>query len=114
MQRAAPDDAIWLALARISAIEQRIGRVGSGPPAWLSVSERQRLERITAAGRRTQFIAGRWLLRQLLRPLLPGQACSITASDNAPPRLESPEPGGEAPALHLSLSHSGDWVCCGV
>jgi 4'-phosphopantetheinyl transferase len=110
-----PPPAVWLALARVS--ELRLNPVdldhGRAPPlalAGLSASELERLQAITAPRRRAQFIAGRLLLRRLLRHLLPpARTFSVSASDQGPPRLE--DRGHGVPPLHLALSHSGDWVC---
>jgi 4'-phosphopantetheinyl transferase len=65
---------------------------------------------ITKPQRRQQFIAGRWLLRQMLAEALGGRAENIVidAVAGAPPRVLS------RPDLHLSVSHSGGWVAVAV
>lgn len=110
-----PTPAVWLALARVSELRPNPVDLAHGHApqlalAGLSASELERLQAITAPRRRAQFIAGRLLLRRLLRHLLPpARTFSVSASDQGPPRLE--DRGHGVPPLHLALSHSGDWVC---
>lgn len=79
---------------------------------WLSATETARLAGLAPGVRRRQFLAGRWLLRELLAR---GTAVPDPAAwwlDGAPGRAPALGPG--APAAPgcptLSLSHSGDWV----
>jgi 4'-phosphopantetheinyl transferase len=110
-----PPPVVWLALGRVSALRPRATDLatatGHAPPlAGFSASELERLLAITAPRRRAQFIAGRLLLRRLLRQLLPHtRTFSLSACDQGPPRFE--DRGQGVPPLHLALSHSGDWVC---
>lgn len=108
--------AAWLAMARVSDLWPQPADLTSPTSSALSIlsaTEYERLGGITAPKRRAQFIAGRLLLRRLLEHVLPhARGFSISASDQGPPRLEEQLPG--VPALHLALSHSGDWVCAAV
>ena len=100
---------LWL--ARISTVAGDAAAVGL---AWLSDSERSRLDAITAAGRRKDFLSGRWGMRQLLANVFGGEpACDwpLAAAAHGPPRLVNPSAGGP---LHLALSHSGEWLACAV
>ncbi len=73
----------------------------------LSAPERDRLDRITSSKRRAEFLAGRLLLRRLLADTFGGSPFdwALSAPDGLPPTVLSP-----ACAVHLALSHSGDWV----
>lgn len=75
--------------------------------AVLSVEERARLDRITSAKRRAEFLAGRLLLRRLLASTFGGTPFDwvLSAPDGLPPTVLSPATG-----VRLALSHSGDWV----
>jgi 4'-phosphopantetheinyl transferase len=101
---------VSLRLARVAgaaALAQAAGR------QWLSDAERARLDAITAPGRRAQFLAGRWTLRQLLAGEMGGDAqrdWPLSAGTDGPPRLQANAP----PDAHLAISHSGDWLACAV
>lgn len=100
---------IALRVARVAASAQQADAAGLD---WLSAAERSRLQAITAPRRRAQFVAGRWALRALLAAEFGGDPLRdwpLTAAPDAPPRLLRPPAGG---ALHLALSHSGDWLAC--
>ncbi len=104
-----PALALWVAPVAAAAAQA----VDAGD-RWLSASERLRLEGMTAPRRRRQFLAGRWALRHLLAAEYGGDALRdwrTTAADRGPPCLAAPQP---SPILHLAVSHSGDWVACGV
>lgn len=84
--------------------------------AWLSASEQRRCEAISAQRRRQQFLAGRWFLRQSLAGWHGGVASDyvLSASEDGPPLLMgAPFDLSDRP-LHVSLSHSADWVACAV
>ncbi|WP_077036081.1 4'-phosphopantetheinyl transferase superfamily protein, partial [Pelomonas sp. KK5] len=68
---------------------------------WLTRSERARLEGLAAPSRRATFLAGRWLLRQLLAELFGGSPTEHTAEIDVQGR--SSACGGSA-----NISHSGD------
>lgn len=101
---------VSLRLARVAdaaAVAEAAGR------QWLADAERARLDAITAPGRRAQFLAGRWTLRQLLASEMGGDALRdwpLTAGIDGPPRPQTASP----PDVHLALSHSGDWLACAV
>lgn len=104
MSRAMPPR-VFLGLSSLASIT---------PPSltWLSAPEADRLAGMAAPRRRAQFIAGRWLLRQVLAAAYGGDAHTgwpLSAADNGPPTLLRPPAG---PPIHLSLSHGVDHVCC--
>lgn len=99
---------VLLRLARVADTAMLAEAAGR---QWLSDAERARLDAITAPGRRAQFLAGRWTLRQLLASEMGGDAqrdWPLTAGTDGPPRLQT----GAPPGVHLALSHSGDWLAC--
>lgn len=92
-------------MARIGEAAAQAEAAGRG---WLSQAERARLDAIAAPARRAAFLAGRWRLRALLAQAHGGDPpadWALTAPDDGPPALVR-----NAPALHLSISHSGDRV----
>lgn len=76
---------------------------------WLTEAERQRLHAITSPGRRDSFLAGhwqaRWLAAQWLQ--LDVRRIALDAHADGRPLLRV---DGDAALLHVSLSHSGDWL----
>lgn len=79
---------------------------------FLGEEERRRLDTFKAAARREQFVAARWLARRMLieqRGGTPGD-WELGAIAHTPPRLLR----GPDPALHVGLSHSGEWMACVV
>lgn len=95
-----------MATARVSV--RRIDALLAGaPPAldWLSPGELERAARMRAPARHASFLAGHWLLRQLLARDFGGdpRAYALVERDNRPPALAGSD-------LRLSLSHGGDWI----
>ena len=78
----------------------------------LSNSERKYLGAISAKRRRLEYIAGHYLLRQILHYLVPDWAVDLRVEHQRgrAPYLTGPN----APRIHFSLSHSGGAVCCAV
>ncbi|AXQ29282.1 hypothetical protein D0B54_11535 [Solimonas sp. K1W22B-7] len=100
---------ITLRLARYAALDAAAQSAGLG---FLSSSERRRHDSFTAAARRQQFVASRWLARELLAEHYGGQPLDweLSSEPNAPPAVAS----GDYRHLKLGLSHSGGWVGCAV
>lgn len=84
----------------------------------MSEAERQRLAAIDAPPRRAQFVAGRWLIRQVLAEAYGGDARTdwpLSTGHDGPPRLLSAQAHrGVDLGLHLGLSHSAAHVCCAI
>ena len=76
---------------------------------WLTDAERQRLQAITSPARRDTFLAGHWQARALAAQWLQVDARRIALDAHAEgrPLLRV---DGDAVPLHVSLSHSGDWL----
>lgn len=98
---------------RIAPVAQLAQEAQADGRAWLSPSEVSRLARISAPGRRAEFIAGRWLARELLALAGGGPALQwkLSAPESGPPLAQGP--GGSAP-LYVGISHSGGRVACAV
>ncbi len=77
--------------------------------AWLTPAERERLRAITAPARQAAFLAGHWQARARVAQWLGLAPHRIEWATEAQgrPRLCL---AGEALPLHVSLSHSGDWL----
>lgn len=109
MQTATP---VWMAVDSVD----RIARLPCAMPPdnWMSASEQARQRELAAPRRRDQFVAGRWLLRQLLQSAFgqPWQHWRTQAHREAPPRLLH-LPASARPVF-LSVSHSGDQVAAAV
>ncbi|HQY48941.1 MAG TPA: 4'-phosphopantetheinyl transferase superfamily protein [Thermomonas sp.] len=76
---------------------------------WLTDAERQRLQAITAVSRRDTFLAGHWQARALAAQWLQVDVARIAldAHTDGRPLLRL---DGDAVPLHVSLSHSGEWL----
>lgn len=103
----------YLAIARSDAVLQRLPAAAW---TWLSDSEQSRLQSLRVAARRNHFLAGHWLVRELLVHAFAGSTPATRRAENwslreiksqAPRVLDHDE-------LHLSISHSGNWVAAAV
>lgn len=76
---------------------------------WLTEAERQRLHAISAPARRASFLAGHWQARFLAAQWLglDVRRIALDAQADGRPLLRV---DGDAAPLHVSLSHSGDWL----
>jgi 4'-phosphopantetheinyl transferase len=96
---------LWL--HRVDSVLQR----APADSEWLSPSERERLPRLRVEPRRRQYLAGHWLLRELLAETIGGHPADWPLCER---RSQAPSVDrGDAP-LHVSLSHSGEWVAAAV
>lgn len=91
---------------------RRIDAVLATTPAtldWMSPGEQARAARLRAPARHAQYVAGHWLLRQLLADVCGGAAADYTLleRDNLPPAVAGS-------GLRVSLSHGGDWIAAGM
>lgn len=82
----------------------------SAGPHNQPADERQRADAIASLTRRRQFLAGRWLAKVLLHSAtgLPPVEWRISADAQAKPHVLGSD------QLHLSISHSGDYVACAL
>lgn len=107
-------------LLGLGTVAEWHARAEAAGPGWLSDAERARLAGIVAEPRRRQFLAARWLLRDLLQQHAPGsrpEDWSVSAAADGPPQArlrQGAEPASSEARLHLSISHSGAWVACAL
>ncbi|MGQ0802204.1 MAG: 4'-phosphopantetheinyl transferase family protein [Pseudomarimonas sp.] len=108
-----PRSIAYLAIARSDEVLQRLPISHS---AWLSPSEQCRLQTLRVAQRRDHYLAGHWLVRELLGHALLAAVPAATR----PEHWSLLEIWGQAPqvfdhpGLHVSISHSGDWIAAAV
>ncbi len=100
-----------LPLVRIVRASDLLKGLPQNPGAWLSASELQRLQKLQQSARRDHYLAGHWLARCLLAELHGGAAADYHLEDR--PSLP-PMPSESAPAVQISLSHSGDWIAAAL
>jgi len=110
---APPRSDVYLAIARSAEVLQRLP---IAHPKWLSESERERLQSLRVAERRDHYLAGHWLVRELLVQAFPAASPRVTRPENWSLR----ETKSQAPcvighsSLRLSISHSGNWIAAAV
>ncbi|MCB1605709.1 MAG: hypothetical protein KDI71_01855 [Xanthomonadales bacterium] len=95
---------------RVASVDQMLSRAPADAQSWLAPSEWQRCQRLMAPQRRSHYLAGHWLLRELLAPYRrnPTEPWQIIDRPSLPPTI------ADRPELFLSLSHSGPWIACAV
>lgn len=100
----------WLAVDRLDTTLSRV----PDDQSWLDPTERERLVGMQREARRAQFLAGRWLLREVLSrtgglgPPHRWRLCGTAGQ--APCVLASPAGPSADSSWFLALSHSGDHV----
>lgn len=111
----ASDAARMSALARLQLlrIADVVAQAAAHADPWLTEAERLRLGAMRAPARRDSFIAGHWQARQLAAQQLGIAWQRITLHAHADGRPQLCVDGGDA-ALHVSISHSGDWLALAV
>jgi 4'-phosphopantetheinyl transferase len=97
-------DCAVLRLARVSDVLQRLP---PSPQSWLSPSEAERLAMLRVEPRRSQYLAGHWLLREALAERDGGQATDWFLRDC---RGQAPRVEPDQSSRRVSLSHSGEWI----
>lgn len=105
-------------LLGLGTVAEWAARAEAAATGWLGDGEQARLAGIAAEPRRRQFLAARWLMRDLLRQHAPDsrpEDWSVSAAADGPPQVrlrQGADPATER--LHLSISHSGAWVACAL
>jgi len=87
------------------------------PAGWLTSSEQARLDSMRTPRRRQEFLACRQALRTLLARVTETAVAHwrLDAPEGEPPALNSQRHGVQAAArVHLTLSHSGNYLACGL
>ena len=89
---------------------ERIDVAGLDDTSLLGESDRTLLAGMSHPNRRRQFVAGRALAQALI--------CSLGHQATRPTPIETSAAGKPYlplwPELHLSISHSGEWVACAI
>jgi 4'-phosphopantetheinyl transferase len=98
-------------LLRIARITEVLAALPRELHDWLSPSEQTRLQRLQIASRRHQYLSGHWLARCLLAEQHGGSAqdWQLQERPSLPPAVI-----GNEDDIHLSLSHSTDWIACAI
>ena len=100
-----------IAFVEIARTAEVLARMATPYSMWLSDSEQTRLATLKVEARRDHYIAGHWLVRELLSQAF-GEApshWSLQERKSLPPRIIN---GNEK--LRLSISHSGDWIAAAI
>lgn len=100
-QASVPRAPVTLALGRVSELYPLAERL------MLSPAEVRRAAGFGALGRRQQYLAGRWLLRQLCGLTVAGSPADWSLNAEGAPAARHKR---GYPAPFLSLAHSGNWV----
>jgi 4'-phosphopantetheinyl transferase len=98
-------------LIRVARIAEVLAALPDESHSWLSPTEQTRLQRLQIASRRAQYLSGHWLARSLLAELRGGRPgdWQLDERPSLPPAVI-----GQHHDLHLSISHSADWIACAV
>lgn len=106
----------WVAVDQLKSVLERSSK--SDTRHWLAPSELERLARISRRVRQEQFLAGRWLLREMLASIYPATHApdwSLGAiAGGVPSILMRPSAASLSALLNLSVSHSGERVAAAV
>jgi len=99
----------------VASVSATLAEAGSNPALWMGEAELARLSDMRSEQRRRQFIAGHWLGREMAAGFTGTHANDwllVATADGAPElHLRS---SGAAPAIHLSLSHSGETLAAAI
>jgi 4'-phosphopantetheinyl transferase len=98
-------------LLRVARITEVLATLQREPYGWLSPGEQLRLQRLQVESRRDQYLSGHWLVRCLLAEQHGGDPkdWALEERPSLPPAVI-----GHEDDIHLSLSHSADWIAAAV
>lgn len=98
-------------LVEVSRTAEVLARLNDDAVGWLTESEQQRLAGLRVAARRDHYLAGHWLVRELL-----SQAFGETPKHwpLLERRSQPPQVLGGDGRLRVSISHSGDWIAAAI
>lgn len=106
----------WMAVDQLGAVIARSPR--PNVCQWLAPSESERMATMSRRVRQDQFLAGRWLLREMLTSLFPPTQPTDWRlggiAGKAPSILGCPPGASLRMPLFLSVSHSGERVAAAV
>ena len=98
------DARIYIEVARTSSVLAAMPDTGT---QCLSDSEQTRLEAIKINARREQYIAGHWLVRELLARAFGGEPAQWQLLER---KSNPPQVVGQLDNLRVSISHSQNWI----
>lgn len=100
-----------IAYVEIARTAEVLARMSEPHSTWLSDSEQTRLATLKVEARRDHYLAGHWLIRELLSQAF-GEApshWSVQERKSMPPQVINGDD-----ELRISISHSGDWVAAAI
>lgn len=99
------------AFVEITRTVEVLARIPALDSSWLSDSEMERIVTLRIDARRNHYLAGHWLVRELLSQAF-GKApsCwSLQERKSLPPKVIHGDQD-----IRISISHSGDWIAAAV
>ena len=102
------DARIYIEVARTASVLAAMPDTGT---QCLSDSEQTRLEAIKINARREQYIAGHWLVRELLARAFGGEPAQWQLLER---KSNPPQVMGQLKNLRVSISHSQNWIAAAV
>ena len=99
---------VFVEIARTAEV---LARMATPYSMWLSDSEQTRLATLKVEARRDHYLAGHWLVRELLSQAF-GEAplhWSLQERKSLPPRIIN-----DNEKLLVSISHSGEWISAAI
>ncbi len=100
-----------IVFVEIAPTAEVLARMATPYSMWLSDSEQTRLATLKVEVRRHHYLAGHWLVRELLSQAF-GEAplhWSLQERKSMPPQVINGDN-----ELRISISHSGDWVAAAI
>lgn len=100
-----------IAFVEIARTEEVLARMPGPHSMWLSDSERARVATLKINARREHFLAGHWLVRELLSRAF-GETpiyWSLQERKSMAPKVIHGDQ-----EIEISISHSGDWIAAAV
>ena len=100
-----------IAFVEIARTEEVLARIPSPHSTWLSDSEQARAATLRIDARRDHYLAGHWLVRELLSQAFgKTPSCwSLQERKGLPPKVMNGDQ-----EIQISISHSGDWIAVAV
>lgn len=100
-----------IALVDIARTEDVLARIPEQASAWLSESEQARVSTLREDARRNHYLAGHWLVRELLSQAFakPPSYWLLQERKSLAPKVIH----GDR-EISISISHSGDWIAAAI
>lgn len=100
-----------IAFVEIVRTEEVLARMPTPDSTWMSDSELTRIAALLIEARRNHYLAGHWLVRELLcRAFGKAPSCwSLQERKSLPPKVVH-----DGQEIFISISHSGDWIAAAV